>query len=256
MNNPIAKAKWVLETKEITGIPVESLHNIASSEGIHFLYRSLPNDPKLGGQLLYKGEQKGIIINTFINHKGRHNFTFAHELGHYFLEHPPSYKLDGQYGFWCSTDDIGDGKRPREVEANRFAVELLMPEEDFRLDMAGAPIDFDLFRGLSDKYMVSKHASSNRVLDLTLASCIVIVTNGSRINGYKASRAARGFLRQSSTIPDGTAALDAVIRKKGQEDFCECLADKWLIRSVPGQKIYECTRGSFGNEVAMTILKW
>ncbi|MDR1588811.1 MAG: hypothetical protein LBS51_01305 [Oscillospiraceae bacterium] len=59
-----------------------------------------------------------------------------------------------------------------------------------------------------------------------------------------------------NTIPDGTAALGAITRKKGQEDFCECVADKWLARSVPGQKIYECTRGSFENGVAMTILKW
>lgn len=129
-----------------------------------------------------------------------------------------------------------------------------MPEDRFRLDMAGAQID--LFRGLSDKYMVSKHASSNRVLDLTLAPCIVIVTRETRITGYKASRAASGFLRQLNAVPNATAALNAITSKKGQENFYQCAADKWLTRSVPGQTIYECTRGSFRNGVAMTILKW
>ena len=159
-------------------------------------------------------------------------------------------------GIRCTLSDTNYEQKGREAEANRFAVELLMPEDSFRLNMAGAPIDFDLFRGMSDKYMVSKHASSNRVLDLTLTSCIVIITHGNQIVGSKVSRAARGFLRQLKTIPETTAAFTAITDKKGQEDFCECVADKWLARSVPRQKIYECTRGSFDNGVAMTILKW
>lgn len=256
MNNPIIKAKWVLETKSIIGIPAESLHDIADSENIRYLYRTLPNDPKLGGQLLYKGERKGIIVNTLIDHKGRQNFTFAHELGHYFLEHPPNYALDGQLGFWCTTDDIGDGKKPREVEANRFAVELLMPEDRFRLDMAGAPLDFGLINGLANRYMVSKHACSNRILGLTHSPCIVIRTKGNQITGSAASLAARSFVRKLDTIPENTAAYLAIANKYGGDDFVKCAADKWLIRAIPGDKVYECTHVHRDSDTAMTILKW
>jgi len=218
MLDPVAKAKWVIATKCVGDIPALSLSGIADDEGIVHRSKKYPDD--WDGMLVFKGDRRAILINTRIDSKGRHHFTFAHELGHYFLDHQPNYSNDGQLGIRCTL------------------------------------IDFDLFRVLSDKYMVSKHASSNRVLDLTLTSCIVIITHGNQIVGSKVSRAARGFLRQLKTIPETTAAFTAITDKKGQEDFCECAADKWLARSVPGQKIYECTRGSFDNGVAMTILKW
>lgn len=254
MIDPVTKARWVLETKSVGDIPALSLAAIADSEGIGHRCKAYPDE--WDGMLVFKGNKRAILVNTRIDSKGRQHFTFAHELGHYFLEHPPSYLEDGKLGIRCTLFNADNVQKGREAEANRFAVELLMPEDSFRLDMAGAPIDFGLFKGLSDKYMVSKHASSNRILDFTLAPCIVIITHGNRITGCKASRAARGFLRQLKAIPDETAAQDAIIRKRGQEDFCECAADKWLSRAVPGQKIYECTRGSFENGVAMTILKW
>ncbi len=123
MRNPVAKAKWVLQTKGITGVPAESLHQIASSEGIRYKYCCLPDDPGLSGELLYRGDKKGIIINTLIDNPGRHNFTFAHELGHYFLKHPPSSILDGQAGFWCSiqekkTTKTHTKKRPTNSPSN------------------------------------------------------------------------------------------------------------------------------------------
>ena len=126
MVNPAVKARWVLETKGVVGPPALALHDIAKREGIRYLYRLLPNDPKLSGELIYKGNQKGILINTHINSPKRHTFTFAHELGHYFLEHKPEYVRDGRTGFWCTVDDVLHGKRQKEQEANAFDVELLM----------------------------------------------------------------------------------------------------------------------------------
>ena len=254
MNDPIAKAKWVLETKGISGVPAPCLHHIAEQEDIRFLYRALPNEPTLGGQLLYKGKKKGIIINTLIDNVGRHNFTFAHELGHYFLAHPPSFTLDGQFGFWCSTNDIDDGNKPREVEANRFAVELLMPESCFRLDMAGAPIDFALIGSLANKYMVSKHAASNRILDFTREPCIIVTSAGAIIESVKASRAAKSYFGRMKYVPKDSVA-DAVISKgKRQDDFLECDSQKWFARRLASGKLYSCTHG--GNNHYMTILRW
>ncbi len=58
-----------------------------------------------------------------------------------------------------------------------------MPEERFRLDMAGALIDFGLIIGLSNRYLVSKHACSSRIAALTSTSCIIIWTMGQNIFG-------------------------------------------------------------------------
>ena len=151
-----------------------ALHDIAKREGIRYLYRLLPNDPKLSGELIYKGNKKGILINTHISSPKRHTFTFAHELGHYFLEHKPEYVRDGRTGFWCTVDDVLQGKRQKEQEANAFAVELLMPEDQFRTSMAGAPFDFTLINSLAREYQVSKQTCGYRILELTQSPCAIL----------------------------------------------------------------------------------
>ena len=255
-NNPIAKAKWVLETRGVSGIPALALGDIAEQENIKYRYGDFPDDPWLDGMLLYKGRKRAIIVNTHIGNPGKHHFTFAHELGHYFLEHPPNYHNDGQSGFSCTREDIEKALKPREIEANRFAVELLMPEDRFRLDMSGAPIDFELIESLSKQYMVSKHACSNRILNLTQAPCIIIRTKGQNITGYVESRAAKGFLKRMNTAPRDTAAYNIIIEQRWQNEFAACKAEKWLARIVFVNEIFECTHIHRESGTAMTILKW
>jgi len=254
MNDPVVKAKWVLETNEITGVPAEYLHDIAKRENIRFKYVCLPNDPKLGGQLLYKGQKKGIIINTLVDNLGKHNFTFSHELGHYFLAHQPSYALDGQSGFWCSVDDIGNGMRPQEVEANCFAAELLMPSEYFRLDMSGANLDFTLISSLANKYMVSKHAASNRLLDFIREPYIVFTSTGTIIDTQKSSKSAKSMYHPLKYIPKDTIANKVINGHGMQKHFIECDPEKWRIGFHVGMKLYSWTRGA--NNHYMTILRW
>ncbi|WP_211228753.1 ImmA/IrrE family metallo-endopeptidase [Desulfovibrio cuneatus] len=251
-----AKALWVLETLGVSGPPTTALHAIADHEGIRYLYRNLPNDPGLSGQLLFKGDKKGIIVNTHNGNPGKHAFTFAHELGHYFLEHTPSFTKDGNTGFWCSTDDIKHNYKKQEAEANRFAVALLMPEHLFRPLMAGSVLDFTLINSLAREFQVSKHACANRALDFVREPYAVILSNRNTITTHKSSRAALGFLRTITHIPQGTAAHNTIVNKRNQESFAACEPEKWLTRSVPGCVVYEWTRGNFMREVAMTILRW
>lgn len=252
---PVAKAKWVLETKDVTGIPAESLTAIADSENIRHKFCELPEDLDLSGELLFRGDKKGIIINTHIKNRGRQNFTFAHELGHYFLGHKPSYELDNNTGFWCSASDIGETLRPQEAEANKFAVELLMPEYLFKLDMAGAPIDFDLINSLSKRYQVSKHASSNRILDFVKAPCVIITTDGVSVKTMKCTSAAKTYARNLDQIPAETIAHEVITHGIEQPQFEESDPTKWFNRSLAVGQLLECTRGD-GKGHYMIILQW
>jgi len=85
-NTPSSKAKWVLETMGIKGVPAPYFDDIARQENIKVKRCSLPSEKDLSRMLIYRGEMKGILINTYIENIGRQNFTFAHELGHYFLK--------------------------------------------------------------------------------------------------------------------------------------------------------------------------
>lgn len=255
MNNPVARAKWVLESKQITGIPALSLPDIAESEGIRFLLEDYPSD-SWDGMLLFKGEKRAILINTHKGKIGRHNFTFAHELGHYFLNHQPDYYQNGEVSIRCVASDIADGKQPREVDANKFAQELLMPEDVFRFDMIGSTLDFTLIGNIANKYMVSKQACSYRIVGFTQTPCIIIFTEGTCVTNFVSSHAAKSYVKNLKYIPCGTAAFVAITDKCWQENFISCDSQKWLCREVPNGEVYECTHIHKESGSAMTIIKW
>ncbi len=254
MADPIAKAKQVLSDKKVGDIPALSLGAISDSEGVKYKQKAYPD--KWDGMLVFNGAQRGILVNTRIDNPARHKFTFAHELGHYFLDHPPSFSKDGQLGIECNVSETSMEQKGREAEANRFAVELLMPQDRFLLLMLGAEIDFALIAGLAIEFMVSKQACSYRLVELTQKPCIVVFSKHGKITSYKASRAAKGFWGGYASLPNETVAHEMIINKKQQSNFAECDSRKWLLRTVPEQKIYECTRGSYADGSAMTILKW
>jgi len=254
--SPAAKAIMVLASMEITDPPAYHLDEIAKAQKIRVSKTSLPNDRNFSGALLFRGDKRGILLNTVISNEGRINFTFAHELGHYFLEHRPGYQQSGQLGFRCSPKDMEESHRLQEREANLFAVELLMPTKQFRPTMSGAPIDYTLINSLARNFAVSKHTCGSRILEFTREACIIIHTRGFEITSKRASSAARGRLIPMQQIPAGTAAYRAIQEKHNQLDFSMADPMKWLVRSNPGIQLYECTRGSWVDDVATTILKW
>lgn len=255
-DRPGVEANRVLAAHGIIGYPAEHLQAIADAEKIKVLFYSIDDEPDFGGQLIYRGEKVGILVNTCIPNAGKHNFTFGHELGHYFLHHAPAYTMDGQSGFRCSRADIESSIRPQEMEANRFASALLMPTDLFRLAMAGSVLDYTLIANLAREFRVSKHASCNRLLELTKDPYIVIRSQGYQITEIRTSAAVRCKLSFLKSIPAGTYAHEAITEHKNQDVFIKSNVVKWLSGSSLPLHLYECTRGSWTDNVSMTILRW
>jgi Zn-dependent peptidase ImmA (M78 family) len=116
----------------------------------------------------------------------RRRFTIGHELCHFLA---PSHKPLSGIQFECSADDMhlsfGRKEGPAahmEVEANRFAARLLMPELYFRKDLRlrkGAEIEHIL--ALAERYDTSKEATARRYVDLQDEPCAIIVSHNGRI---------------------------------------------------------------------------
>lgn len=93
-----------------------------------------------------------VLYNSATPSEGRKRFTITHEFGHYIL-HRHQQDL-----FECGDGDIETGdnnERDIEAEADLFASTLLMPLDDFRRQVDGQPISFDLLGHCADRYGVS-----------------------------------------------------------------------------------------------------
>jgi Zn-dependent peptidase ImmA (M78 family) len=116
----------------------------------------------------------GSIVVNSRSHPVRRRFTLAHELGHFLNPwHRPS---DRSGGFSCTRADLGNGWRRRasahvsrhvaqEIEANRFAIELLAPTRLLRPYLSGIP-DLAKVIELADDLGLSREAGARRYVEL------------------------------------------------------------------------------------------
>jgi Zn-dependent peptidase ImmA (M78 family) len=118
------------------------------------------------GVLIRQGDRAVIGVNR-ADHPNRERFTIAHEIGHYVLHERETY-VDTGYRVNFRDLDSGSGTKSEEVEANRFAAALLMPEamvkvafNDLAFDLAGTKDDE--LRKLADLFGVSTQAMAYRL---------------------------------------------------------------------------------------------
>ena len=162
------RVKNILDQLKITRAPIDP-EMIANYFGIKIQYEPLQGD--ISGCLLRDKKDGAIIGVNSLHHENRQRFTIAHELGHYLLHKGELTFIDRKFnrinfrsGSSASTDDI------EEIEANKFAGELLMPEEFLSKDiLASDDIEKgDLQEELAQKYRVSKQAITIRLVGLNL----------------------------------------------------------------------------------------
>lgn len=166
------------EIKEIARVwHNKSLADIARENKIFFTESDLSTISWwVSGLIMYNStrEEFGIFIEE-TNHPNRKRFTFAHELGHYFLH---GNLLKGQSKVFIDKEDnfalfkqdweyVKDEDKELEAEANCFAAELLMPEEFVKT--AYKELNYSI-KTLSEFFRVSEQAMTYRLLNLKLLS--------------------------------------------------------------------------------------
>lgn len=101
------------------GLPINP-KKVAKLENIKVLPKEDLSVRDLSGELIRMNDSVVIYYNPGDSIK-RQRFTIAHELGHYILGHGSNF-CDSKSNFTMSHYDR------REVDANLFALELLIPE--------------------------------------------------------------------------------------------------------------------------------
>lgn len=139
------------------------LGDIAALHGIEVLYEDMPSNES--GYFKKVGDHCVIGINRKHNPK-RQRFTFAHELGHFFL-HKDKNNVEFRDEVFYRIENTSS----IEYAANEFASRLLMPEERLIKKLDEGVSDL---KELADFFEVSQEAMRYRVLSLGYT----IETNG------------------------------------------------------------------------------
>jgi len=153
---------------------------IASSSGISYNYGNYHN--YFDGVLECSDGRFHIYLNTHAQHNPefpRMRFTFAHELGHYFIDEHRNVLKKGK-SLHTSFYRL-DRNNLIEMEADFFASCLLMPESRFKKLATSHKFDFSLVELLADSFNTSLSATLFRMIELDTYPFMVVMSEKNRI---------------------------------------------------------------------------
>ncbi len=145
-------------------VPVEK---VAKSLGAQVRFSPFDGDGELAGMLVRGNSQTIIGVNS-LHHPNRQRFTIAHECGHLLL-HKGEVHIDRSFRVNRRDSVSSQAIEPEEIEANRFAAELLMPYSFVIDDLRERDIDVeseDEIKELARKYEVSVQAMTHRIANI------------------------------------------------------------------------------------------
>ena len=151
-----------------------------------------------------------VVINSGISYPGRKNFTIAHELGHFEI------KGHDELEYCCSSKNINvfRSEKVYEYEANRFAAELLMPEEKIKEIMKRNPFSFTTVKLISKNFATSITSAALRAVRLTQDPCAMVVSTDNRVLWSQKSANFRYTLKsKGQTLSSDSYAADFFLGK-------------------------------------------
>ena len=164
MNKISTIVRDILKKNRINSFPI-NLKKITASLKVQIKKEKLEND--ISG-FLYLKDNKSIIVVNDSHPEVRQRFTIAHELGHLLLNHNSDLFVDNENILYRATQ-TKDANYKLEKEANKFAAELLMPEEMLTDELLKGEIfldDTDELNKLANKLQVSPQALTIRLSNL------------------------------------------------------------------------------------------
>lgn len=171
LQRAIKEATKVLSLAHVKTAPVP-VQNVAENWA-HVVKQKLDED--ISGMLVplpdSADEKRWAIVVNSIHPKVRQRFTIAHELGHLILHGYTSAHADRNFKIRLRDSQSSEGSVTEEIEANRFAAELLMPESILRARLSDYSLEYapadesneQELRKLAREFDVSTQALSIRL---------------------------------------------------------------------------------------------
>ena len=169
----INEANKILKEQKIVKYPV-NIKNVAKLLGIKIKKMKFSKD-EISGAIIIKGKSGSPIIAVNEDHcEHRQRFTIAHEIGHFMLHNISNMHVDSNDVYFRDANATSNTGNVKEIQANQFAAELLMPRESMTKDLTGRyklkndDKDIKTIADLAKKYNVSQQAMMIRVGSLII----------------------------------------------------------------------------------------
>jgi len=157
------KAQQLLAQANITAVPVP-LETIAAAIDAKIYYEPYNGEHMSG--MAYREDGQHLIGVNSLHSKRRQRFTIAHEIGHLVLHTKDDIHVDETLPMF-RTERSSLAIDDKEIEANQFAAELLMPAVWLLKDLRNRHIDIEeddqVIKELADTYGVSTQAMTIRL---------------------------------------------------------------------------------------------
>ncbi len=191
-----------------------------------------------GALIAPESKSEGAILVHSERQESRKRFTIAHEIGHYVN---PTHRSSSPDGFRCSSTDMkissfkpGDRHAKMEMEANQFAIKLLLPESRVRAFLRNRPgIDLEHILAISDSFEVSREATARRYIERLDEPVAVVFSQNGKI---------RYIIRNGSfprlSVWNGAAIPSDCLSSKSNKEIgevtevVETIGHLWLAKSA------------------------
>lgn len=157
------------------------------------------------GRILMNGEHAVITIDSKVKLEAKRNFILAHEIAHLTLHKDVKPLFSDTHK--TLSEWLAKGKH--ELEANKFASELLMPSALFKSRIIGKKMNLDLIRETADFFGTSQTATLLKYKDLGEFSISIIYMENGIVKWKTESEGfPLKFLPNGSRAPEGSVASD------------------------------------------------
>lgn len=200
-------------------------------DDICWFYGALVQRKSIGGaegRLSTNGTKGVITVNIRDSNLHRQRFTIGHELGHFLIHKSIESNFDCNsqaLDCWFAKTEY----EKREIEANEFSGELLIPSFLLKKDIKNERPDLNLIRNISEKYQLSLTVSAKRIVEVSDEAIAVVLFNKNGVKYFQRSSyfSDLHFFIHKGPISSETYAYDA-LNGKGQRYMSQVAAAGWI----------------------------
>lgn len=203
---------------------------IAEHNEITFSYGNYKDS--FDGLIQHKYGKFHIYINrdrVGANDTPRARFTFAHELGHYYIDEHRNALKKGRVPSHPSFNKLVS-KNLAEREADFFSSCLLMPSDQFRKQCLNKPLSGKLIEQLSAYFETSLSATLFRYFELDLFPMFIVCCKDAKVSWYFRSKDFKYFYppKYGAAVPNSSVAGEFFYAQKEYSTEEIIYPDDWF----------------------------